>query len=507
MIGLMTLMLLSGVFIFLEDQVTGLVSLLNFDQRKSIDQSGQILKVTYLFAPKDLNPYSNDLATAARLQDVYQGLVFLDENLNTRPGLAVSYGLIEDRIWEITLRDGVFFHDGSSLDISDVLYSLELAKKNATGPVSDLVASVEMFEKTGPMTLKITTKKPDPLFLNKLAKMPVLPNEFVDFVQPVGTGPYRLMSSADLTAITYQRFDKYWHDLPYFSEVIVRAMNSKNERVDSLLNGETDFLVNVPPDVVEEIKSSGFKIEIIPSLEVGFVMFNMKDANFSKIALRKAVSKGLSKDKFLDLAMGYAKTINQFIPNGVFGYNPNLIGFVYDKEAAEKEIASVISNYEKLKVRFFFPESLKLLGQYFKEQLINIGLDIELNPLGDIELQEKIQAQNLPFYYLGFRNDSGDALPFLKSVLHSKQGDLYGAFNGMLYKNEQVDRLIEKSETNLNQQERLKDMMDVMRLAVEEDVVGVPLFETQSLFAYRSDLVFNPRLDSLVYPSQIRKNK
>ena len=505
MIGLMTLMVLSGVFIFFEDQVTGLVSLLNFDQRKSIDQSGQALHLTYLFAPKDLNPYSNDLATAARLQDVYQGLVFLDENLNTRPGLAVSYGLVEDRIWEITLREGVLFHDGSTLEVSDVIYSLGLAKKNATGPVADLIASVEGFEKTGLITLKITTKKPDPLFLNKLAKMPVLPDGFEDFSQPVGTGPYRLVDAKDLNKIIYQRFDKYWHDLPYFPEVIVRAMTSKNERVDSLLNGETDFLVNVPPDVVEEIKSGGFKIEIIPSLEVGFVMFNINDLNFSKTALRKAIAKGLSKNKFLDLAMGYAKTINQFIPNGVFGYNPDLIGFVHNQQESEKEIASVISNYEKLKVKFFFPESLKLLGQYFKEQLIGIGLDIELNPLGDLELQEKIQAQSLPFYYLGWRNDSGDALPFLKSVLHSKQSDLYGAFNGMSYKNIQVDKLIEKSETNLNQQDRLKDMQEVMRLAVEVDVVGVPLFETQSLFAYRSDLVFNPRLDSLVYPSQIRK--
>lgn len=500
----MAAMLLSGGFLFFEDQLSVLVSLFNYDQNKSIDQSGQVLKLAYLFAPQNLDPYSTDPAASIRLHDVYEGLVGVDENLTIEPGLAVSYGLIGDRVWEINLRSGVVFHDGSELEAGDVIYSLETAKKHSTGPVADLMASVESYEQINIRTLKITTKTPDPLFLSKLAKMPVIPSGFEDFTKPIGTGAYVIDNSTDLSDIKYRRFDNYWGNLPYFGAVQIRAVTSKNDRVDGLLSGEIDFLVNVPPDAVQEIRDNGFNVDMIPSLEVGFVMFNLNDRNFSQISIRKAIAQGLNKDSFLDLAMGYAKTINQFIPNGVFGYNPDLKGFAYSQEAAEKEIGTAVSSFEKLKVKFFYPESLKLLGQYFKEQLILIGLDVELHPVSDTELQEKIQSQELPFYYLGWRNDSGDALPFLKSVLHSKTTGSYGIYNGMSYNNKKVDELIEKSETNLNLQERLKDMQDVMRMAIDEEVIGVPLFETQSLFAYRADLIFNPRLDSLVFPSHIR---
>lgn len=504
MLGLIAAMLLSGAFLFFEDQLSALVSLLSYDQSRSIDRTGQTLKLAYLFAPQSLDPYSTDPAALIRLHDVYEGLVAIDENLTIEPALAVSYGLIGDRIWEIKLRQGVTFHDGTQLEAGDIIYSFDQAKTHSTGPVADLMASVESYEQIDAKTVKIATKLPDPLFLNKLAKMPVIPSGFSDFSKPIGTGAYMIADATDLSDIAYLRNEAYWGDLPYFEKVEVKAITSKNDRVNNLLNGGIDFLVNVPPDAVVEIEGNGFKVDKIPSLEVGFVMFNVNDRNFSQVSIRRAVAQGLNKDSFLDLAMGYAKTINQFIPNGVFGYNPDLKGFAYNPGEAEKEIGKSVSSFEKLKIKFFYPESLKLLGQYFKEQLILIGLDTELHPLSDQELQEKIQSQELPFYYLGWRNDSGDALPFLKSVLHSRTSD-YGIYNGMAYKNEKVDRLIEKSEINLNLGERLKDMQEVMRIVIDEDVIGVPLFETQSLFAYRSDLIFNLRLDSLVYPSHIRK--
>jgi hypothetical protein len=57
-LGLMAAMLLSGGFLFFEDQLSVLVSLFNYDQNKSIDQSGQVLKLAYLFETQNLDHYS-----------------------------------------------------------------------------------------------------------------------------------------------------------------------------------------------------------------------------------------------------------------------------------------------------------------------------------------------------------------------------------------------------------------------------------------------------------------
>jgi ABC-type transport system substrate-binding protein len=288
--------------------------------------------------------------------------------------------------------------------------------------------------------------------------------------------------------------------------VEIKSIPNKLERVESLYNGDVDLLVNVPPDAVEEIKERGFPVAMMPSLEVGFVMFNLSDPVFGQKSVRMAVAKGLNRESFLDLAYGYAKTVNQFVSNGVFGYNPDLKGFEYDQLEAEKELTKSVAGFKKVDVQIFYPASLKLFGKYFQEQLALIGMNVELAPVTDQELQEKLIARVLPFYYLGWRNDSGDALPFLKSVIHSRKEGVYGIYNGMNYVNKKVDQLIEDSETNFSISERQKDMQEAMKIVVEDDVVGVPLFETQSLFAYNSSLSFKPRVDSLVYPSTIRKN-
>lgn len=502
---LIVAIILSGGMLFFGDQMSVLTNIFA-GQNKSvqIDKTGRILKLAYLFQPKDLNPFSEDPATQTRLRDVYEGLVQMDDSLIVKPSLAISYGLINSKEWQIKLREGVKFHDQSLLDAEDVVDSLKMAQALQSSVVSDLMASIDSFSRVDDRTVKIVTKKPDPLFLNKLSKLPILPSGYLDFSKPDGTGAYRLTDSADLADLKYQRFEGYWGDPAFFGQVEIKAFSNKLERVDALTSGEIDFLADVPPDAVQQLEQANFKVDSIPSLEIGFVMFDVKNPSFSEVQVRKAFAQAINKESFLDLANGHAKTVNQFVSNGVFGYNPDLKGIAFDQKAATEQISKVVSGFEKFKVELSFPESLKLLGQFFQEQLKPIGVEVALNPLSDQDLQNKVAAAQLPFYYLGWRNESGDAMPFLKAVLHSRDAAGNGAYNGMNYGNEKVDQLIDKSETNLNQQERLKDMQEVLKIVTEDDVVGVPLFETESLFAYSPDLSFRPRVDSQIYPSSIR---
>jgi peptide/nickel transport system substrate-binding protein len=505
-IVLITLSLASGMALFFEDQFNALASLIVSNNHSWVDNSGRVLKIAYLFPPSSLNPFSDDPAVQARFYDVYQPLVGLDENFNLQPVLAVYYGILNDTQWEVHLRQGIKFHNGKPLTPKDVLYSFEMAKKTRDSVATDLVNSVDKIEVVREHSIIFTTKKSDPLLLNKLTKLRIIPDGFSDFNNPVGTGPYKIVDSSDRTNIKYERNEEYWDDLPFFQRVELRAVPNKQQRVDDLITGDIDLLVNVPPDSVDDIRESGLSVSMMPSLEVGFIMFNMGDEVFARKPVRLAVAKALNKEAFLDLAYGYAKTINQFVSNGSFGYNPDLKGYEFDQTGAEKELSKVNSGFKKINVKFYFPESLKLLGQYFREQLALVGMDVEPVPLTDQQFQEKLSRSEMAFYYLGWRNESGDALPFLKSVLHSKVNG-YGNYNGMDYKNTQLDKLVEQSETSFSARERLKYMHEVMRLAVEEDVVGVPLFETQSLFAFRNDIDFKPRMDSNVYPSKIRSKQ
>ncbi|MGL5831260.1 MAG: ABC transporter substrate-binding protein, partial [Candidatus Altimarinota bacterium] len=432
---------------------------------------------------------------------VYEPLVVADRNLVIRPHLAVSYGLENEKVWEMVLRKGVRFHDSSDLKMEDVLYSLEKAKAS-----KEFLNGIEKVEAVDDQTLKITLKLADPLFLAKLSRVFIVKKDFSDFAQPIGTGAYRIVDSADLNKILYQRFDSYWGEKPFFEYLQIWSVPQKNARIDGLINKEFDFLVNVPPDSVEELVSRGLKLDFIPSLEVGMLMFNFKSGiSVNALNVRKAIELGLNKPDFLDISQGYATVLSQFIGSGVFGYNPELLSLERNVEEAKKEMSKTIGVFENLKVQFYFPENLNLLGQYLKDQLIQVGIDLDLKPLSEVELSERLRKGELGFYYFGWRHDFGDSMPFLRSVMHSRAEGGYGDLNGMNYKNERVDELIKKSEQNLNVAERLVDLQEVMKIVVKDDLVGIPLFETESIFAYQNNLVFQPRLDSAIYPTDVSK--
>ncbi len=54
------------------------------------------------------------------LSHIYERLVYQDENLELKPGLATSWRPLSDTQWEFKLRDNVRFHDGSKFGADDV---------------------------------------------------------------------------------------------------------------------------------------------------------------------------------------------------------------------------------------------------------------------------------------------------------------------------------------------------------------------------------------------------
>ncbi len=54
---------------------------------------------------------------------IYETLFYDDENMELKPELATSYIALGETEWEITLRKGVVFHDGTPFNADAVIYS------------------------------------------------------------------------------------------------------------------------------------------------------------------------------------------------------------------------------------------------------------------------------------------------------------------------------------------------------------------------------------------------
>ena len=505
------LLVLLGMYLFLGDRLgLNLGNQLGNEHPASRELS-EVLTIGYAFEPTSLEPTNFDPVTRSHLVDIYEGLVLTDRNLEVEPGLAVSWGLLDPVTWEFRLRPDVKFHNGKALTAQDVVYSLDRAVFYESSHLKDFLSTIQSIELVSDDRIRVITNAPDPLLLEKLAVVYIFPDGMLNFDFPIGTGPYKFASWDD-GRLRLERNDEYWGRKSAFAQVELIAEPNRRERLRALEDGEIRLLANLPPSAgcslidgfhdaegCASIQSGNVEITSVPSLEVSFLIFNFDHELFGIRNVREAVSHAFDSQVFVDIAFGFAKPANQFVSSGVFGFDPSLPERDYNINAAKKTMVDILgTSFERTVVTFDYPATLQPIGEYVQLQLAELDIDVDLNPLSDAELQQKIMSGDSDFYFLGWRSELGDASDFLAGVAHSQ-----GIFNGADYVNLELDDLIERSRENLDEEARLLEMQEAMRTIVSDDIFVIILIESEKIFAYQKDIQFVQRVDGYVFASEV----
>lgn len=446
------------------------------------------LKVIYYDEPAVLEPGMSDPAIWKRVINIYEPLVKTDRDLNVKPALAVDWGLIDDLTWEFRLRPNVSFHDGSSLDTQDVVASVE--RNQSFGGLK----SIKHVKALDSLIFRIETINPDPLLLQKLSRVLVFPSENKDEkeLSVIGTGSYRLGSWEKGKVMNLERFDGYWGEPSKFKEVQIFYVANKSDRVNSFLNGEADLLDFVPYDAVYAVEEGDFEIVSIPSLQVESIFFNTGAEFFKEKENRKVISMLVDQKYLINLLGGYAQAVTQFVSTGVFGFNPEIAAHKYDLEEGRRMVEK--NGLKGKLIQIHFPKDFSFLGEYLRTQMTEVGLVPVISYMDMDKLWDSMQKGDADLYFLGYRAELGDADDFFGTIPYSK-----GDFNITHYKNPEVDKLIESSRMEMDQSKRLAQLQRAMKTIVEEDVIGVPLFEYQTLFTFNDKISLIPRLDGFIY--------
>ena len=510
------LVIIGGV-LFLPDQLSFLQ---NFTTPHQIEHASadKTLMIGFSSFPQSLDPIRFDPVTRSYLTDIYQGLVITDRNLKIESGVAVSWGMIDPLTWEFRLRPNVKFHNGKLVTPGDVKFSLDRARADEASQLRDLLNTIVSVETIGQDRVIVKTQVPDPLLLTKLAVTAITPEDMTNYEKPIGTGPYRVVAQ-DAQSITLQTFDDYWDGKPYYLSVKLQSIPDRDDRVQALEKGTLDLLANVPPNVAcslvqrttssqvcEKLNTQDYTIAAVPSLEVTFLMLNQQNELLQDVNVRKALRTVFDRDDLTAILYGFARPAGQFVSNGVFGFAPEIQNVKFNLTDAKNQLDQIFASlFSAPEIGLDYPESLQSLADIVQSQMADAGIVVDLHPLTDSELLQKIQNEEPDMYLLGWKSELGDAFDFLKSVAHSKNMQIgYGQFNGTHYLNPAVDELIEASEQNLEPVKRLQQMQQAMKILTEEDVIGVPLYESETLFASKKSIQFVPPVDGYIHPSDIR---
>jgi len=184
---------------------------------------------------------------AARAYQVYNRLCNLDRNLVPVPNLAIEWeSANEASEWTFKLREGVEFHNGKTLTVQDVIYSLgEHIKEDSKSPSKTALSSIVDMKADGDLVLKITLKDGNadfPVLLGHDYHTSILPEGWKDGDPVVGTGPYKLaefepgLSSAVVRNENYFKSDVAWPDT-----FITQGITDGTARINALVTGDIDM--------------------------------------------------------------------------------------------------------------------------------------------------------------------------------------------------------------------------------------------------------------------------
>lgn len=476
--GVVFLALISSVsWLLFRDEGTPLL-FSDLQQSEERSKTYNTLTIAYDQPLPTYEPTTSDLVSRGYLVNFYEGLVRFDRNLNLEPALALSWGMVSDTVWQFKLRPNVSFHDGSSFEASDVVASVERAR----------LPSIDRIQTVDDLTVRFYTREPDPILPNKLTLLFMTPADSPPVVRsPVGTGPYAFeRREGDTLHLT--RFAGYWGDRPPFPKAELQSVPDKFERYESFLAGDIDVLAQVPPVFVEPLLMQQYLIASQPSLEVNFLLFDWKnpESSLRHRELREALRYAFDFKEFERMTGGFAHPAGQFVSRGILGYNPALDLMPYDPEKARGLLRGLPEN---LSLTVDLPEGVEAFGAYIEQQLKAIGIQPAITFWDADEYQDLVSSGRGEVFFFGWRSELGDAGDFFTNLVRQRYAD-----NGM-------GELIADMERNVFESLRTEQLQKLMTTVVEEEIIGIPLFETDVLVGIQPTLEWEPRIDNLIFAS------
>jgi len=318
------------------------------------DKASNILRVAGSEDPSSLDPAGGVASTdTAYLYTIYDRLLQFDnETLEPVPMLAKSFEWENDfKTLVLVLNEDVTFHDGAAFDAAAVKTYIEYYKAANRNRDLDPITSVEV---RGPYTVALHTDAPYavlPSVLADRAGMVVSPQAIAEFghealgTNPVGAGPFKLVSWEPGNKVEVEAFDAYWReDMPKLSGITFLNIANATARISALMGGQVDFVERIDPVNIPVIeRNPNLRYRIDPTLAFSALNLNTAMAPFDDKKVRQALAYSIDREAIGKLSYGAdvpASPANLIVPDNYWPSTEELQGtYTYQPETAKALLA------------------------------------------------------------------------------------------------------------------------------------------------------------------------
>ena len=337
----------------------------------------QPVRIIVNSVPESLDPRYSDTEVATHLsQLVYAPLFLMGDDLLPKPYLAEKIEQLDPLTYRVTLREGLYFHNGKKLSAEDVVYTAQTSKP-------DKIKMLESVRAISALVVEFKLKKPFSPIVGELTGFRIIPKG-QDRDGVIGSGPYRLVKH-DRAKDTweFEAFNRWFEGTPKLKTFEVAVVRDANTRLLELMKGKADLSVgNIRPFQLSALDKYRSKLRVysVPGLGYMYLAMNLRKKPLSDVRVRRAIAMSLDLEAILKAKFGLmASRATGLLPAGHWAKDPSLTLIPYDPVKARELIRQT---------RFKLPIKLEIITStdrfrqsfalIYKQQLQKIGIDLDI---------------------------------------------------------------------------------------------------------------------------------
>lgn len=408
---------------------------------------------------------------------IMDGLFGFDKDMKIYPMLATGYKANDNATeFTITLRQGIKFTDGTPFNADAVLANV--SKWRGEGGIklkkTSLLSSViKKATKIDDYTVKLDLNKPFGAFINNLAhpgclimSPKVLAKGNKACAQsPIGTGQYKFVNWIAGDHLKVELNKDWWgYDAKIaggkaladkdagFKTVTFKPVGESATRVAMVQSGDAKLIWPVPTENIKSLEQNKkIKVNKEEGIVVRFLFMNNKKKPYSDVKVRQAINYAVNKDAYIKVVRnGLGSLATSIVGPKVQFYKANT-PVKYDPAKAKELLKEAgYPNGFTAKLMYSSTSANQKQAEFYKQQLAEVGINVELKGMESAVLNQKVQSVNVPgdkaeveLYMIGWSSSTGDADWAIRPLLATESAPPYG-YNISYYSNPELDKYIQQ---------------------------------------------------------------
>jgi peptide/nickel transport system substrate-binding protein len=422
-------------------------------------------------------------------------------SLEPAPALAESWERRDELTWDVTLRPGLRFSDGSPVTSDDVVYTFTSVIDPATGSIfrSNFTERFARVVALDEHRVRFHLVKPLATFLSDLdfgivsaaAARRGERGRFVDN-QVIGAGAYRVVSFAS-ERIVLERNPHYHGPAPLMPRVEIRTVRDANARALMLVGGSADLAQNaLRLDLVDAVAGRArIRVASGPSAILSYMMMHNEDPVLRDVRVRRAIAHAIDRERIIAVKLGgRAVPATGLLPPSHWAYEPEVTRHGYDPERARALLDE--AGYPDPDGPGGAPR-LRLTYKTSADQFRLALARIIASQLGEVGIEVDVRSFEFGTFFADVKRGNYQLATMQTTAI--TEPDLYYAYfhsgriprlenphdnNRWRYRNARIDELTEAGRSTADRGRRLEIYGEVQQILARELPV-IPLWHEDNI--------------------------